>query len=101
MRVIKADFIKAPDMSGDLISRKAALGSVNSWRAEYPLNRQEPLDDCENSIRELPAVEAIPVAWIENEIAELKVSGETSSYILAELIGAMMRKWRKEEHGTD
>jgi len=52
----------------DLISRQAALGSVNSWRAEYPLNRQEPLDDCENSIRELPAVEAIPVSWIEAKI---------------------------------
>ncbi len=40
--------------------------------------------------------EAIPVSWIESEIAEMKSAGEASSYILAELIGAMVRK-RKEE----
>lgn len=42
--------------------------------------------------------EAIPVSWIESEIAEMKSAGEASSYILAELIGAMVRKWREEQH---
>jgi len=40
--------------------------------------------------------EAIPVTWIEDEIIELKSNGKAFSYILAELIGVMVRKWRKE-----
>lgn len=42
---------------GDLIYKQTALDAIDSWRREYPLDMQEPIDDCWNSIRELPAVQ--------------------------------------------
>ena len=42
---------------GDLIDRQAALDAIKAWCADYPLELQEPIDDCWNSVRELPAVQ--------------------------------------------
>lgn len=81
-----------------------------------PINGDVVIDICEKyagymprdihhkmltELEQLPSVqaeEAIPISWIEGEMAEMKSTGETSSYILAELIGAMVRKWREEQH---
>ena len=88
-------------MDNSLIYRQAALGSVNSWRAEYPLNRQEPLDDCENSIRELPAVEAIPVAWIEAKITRLISMDNEFAGLTVHIIKTMLDEWKEDGRNRD
>ena len=40
-----------------MIDRQAALDSISAWRRDYPLDLQEPIDDCWNAVRELPAVQ--------------------------------------------
>ena len=51
--------MRSNTMSGkdDCISRQMALDAIKAWYAYYPLDMQEPIDDCWNSVRELPAVQ--------------------------------------------
>lgn len=89
---------------GGTISRQAAIDAIDA------IGHIATMPDGDKCIRKsavkytlsmLPPAkpeEAIPVSWIESEIAEMKSTGEASSYILAELIGAMVRKWREEQH---
>ena len=43
--------------TSDLIDRKAALKAINSWRGRFSEEYNEAIDDCENSIKELPTIQ--------------------------------------------
>ena len=43
--------------TSDLIDRKAALKAINSWRGRFSEEYNEAIDDCENSIKELPTMQ--------------------------------------------
>lgn len=43
----------------ELIDKQSAIDAINSWRCEYPYGMHELIDDCENSIEELPKVEIV------------------------------------------
>ena len=43
----------------ELIDKQSAINAINSWRREYPYNMHELIDDCENSIKELPKMEIV------------------------------------------
>ena len=45
------------DATSDLIDRKAALKAINSWRGRFSEEYNEAIDDCENSIKELPTIQ--------------------------------------------
>ena len=47
----------------DLISRQQALDAINSWRGRFSEEYNEAIDDCENSIKELPPAQPEP-QWI-------------------------------------
>lgn len=47
----------------DLIRKKDALDAIDSWRRDYPLDLQEPIDDCWNAVMELPVAEQ-ELRWI-------------------------------------
>ena len=38
----------------ELIERQAAIDAINSWRGRFSEEYNEAIDDCENSIKELP-----------------------------------------------
>ena len=99
----------------DTISRQAAIDALDfeivhmtaycdGKNEGNPLAQyNKGLEDGKKAIEALPSAqpeEAIQVSWIEGEIAELKESGEMYSYILAELIGAMVRKWKERLNAT-
>ena len=46
--------------TSDLIDRKAALKAINSWRGRFSEEYNEAIDDCENSIKELPTIQPEP-----------------------------------------
>ena len=48
------------DATFDLIDRKAALKAINSWRGRFSEEYNEAIDDCENSIKELPTIQPEP-----------------------------------------
>ena len=56
--------------TSDLIDRKAALKAINSWRGRFSEEYNEAIDDCENSIKELPTIQPEPKEghWIEEKI---------------------------------
>ena len=56
--------------TSDLIDRKAALKAINSWRGRFSEEYNEAIDDCENSIKELPTIQPEPKEghWIEGGI---------------------------------
>ena len=80
----------------DCISRQAAKLQVARVVWEKGDTADDFNDKCVDCLDDVQPVKAIPVSWIEGEISEMKSSGETSSYILGELISAMVRKWREE-----
>ena len=80
----------------DSISRQAA--KLKGLHGEKGDTAEDFNDKCVDCLDDVQPEEAIPVSWIEGEIAEMKSTGETSSYIFAELIDAMVRKWREEQH---
>ena len=80
----------------DTISRQAAKLKVARVVWEKGDTAEDFNDKCVDCLDDVLPVEAIPVSWIEGEMAEMKSTGETLPYILAELIGAMVRKWREE-----
>jgi DNA-directed RNA polymerase subunit RPC12/RpoP len=41
----------------DAISRQAAINAINSWRGRFSEEYNEAIDDCENSIKELPTIQ--------------------------------------------
>ena len=53
--------------TSDLIDRKAALKAINSWRGRFSEEYNEAIDDCENSIKELPTIQPEPKEghWID------------------------------------
>ena len=53
----------------DLISRQQALDAINSWRGRFSEEYNEAIDDCENSIKELPPAQPEPREghWIKHE----------------------------------
>ena len=53
----------------DLIYKQTALDAIDAWRREYPLDLQEPIDDCWNAVRELPAVQPDHVADISKKVS--------------------------------
>ena len=55
------------DATSDLIDRKAALKAINSWRGRFSEEYNEAIDDCENSIKELPTIQPEPKEghWID------------------------------------
>ena len=82
----------------DLIERQAAKLKVARVVWEKGDTADDFNDKCVDCLDDVQPEEAIPVSWIEDEIAEMKSTGETSSYIFAELIDAMVRKWREEQN---
>ena len=82
MRLVRQAFDKLPtiqpekaqlsqeDATSDLISRQAALKAINSWRGRFSEEYNEAIDDCENSIKELPTIQPEPKEghWIEGGI---------------------------------
>ena len=55
--------------TSDLIDRKAALKAINSWRGRFSEEYNEAIDDCENSIKELPTIQPEPKEghWIRRD----------------------------------
>ena len=55
--------------TSDLIDRKAALKAINSWRGRFSEEYNEAIDDCENSIKELPTIQPEPKErhWIRTD----------------------------------
>ena len=53
----------------DLISRRAALDAINSWRGRFSEEYNEAIDDCENSIKKLPTAQTEPHEghWIRRD----------------------------------
>lgn len=74
----------------DLIRRRDALDAIDSWRRDYPLDLQEPIDDCWNSVRELPAVQSDHVADVSK-----KVEGDCISRQAATSIPILPKEHRK------
>ena len=48
----------------------------------------------------LPSMDAVPVAWIEDEIKELNEMDNLFSTLTANLLSAMLGRW-KEREGND
>lgn len=58
----------------EMIYKQDALDAINRCRDDYDLSRQEQIDDCENAVRELPAVEERTGHWIEGKSCDYKCS---------------------------
>ena len=72
----------------DLIDRQAALDAIKAWCADYPLELQEPIDDCWNSVRELPAVQPDHIADVGKKVeAEDCISRQMAIDALIEWYG--------------
>lgn len=52
----------------DLISRQQALDAINSWRGRFSEEYNEAIDDCENSIKELPTIQPEVLACGNGEL---------------------------------
>ena len=81
----------------DLIERQAAIDAVKTYLGDYEISRtvQCRLRLLPSAQPERDAVEAIPVAWIEEYIKKLQES-------LVSLTGwpaieEMVKKWREEQ----
>ena len=110
MRLVRQAFDKLPTAqpeerteshARDLISRQAVIDEVKDWIKSKEFRRSNATYYIKKRINALPSIqpaqlEAIPVSWIEGQIAELKSTGKTTSYILGELISAMVRKWKED-----
>ena len=92
----------------DLISRQAAIDAVfslcedcdsgycGSCRVNYPGEK-----DVIKVIRNLPPAEsepAIPLSWIENQIAWLKSLDNSFSALTALQISTMVQEWKDEQN---
>lgn len=62
---------------GDTISRQAAIDAINSWRGRFSEEYNEAIDDCENSIKELPTAQP----------EQTGIDAREAVYNLAEKIG--------------
>lgn len=51
-------------------------------------------------VEQMPSVDAVPVAWIEDEIKELNEMDNHFSALTANLLSAMLRRW-KERDGNE
>ena len=49
------------------------------------------------TIQHMPTVDAVPVAWIEDEIKELNEMDNAFSTLTANLLSAMLRRWKERE----
>ena len=83
---------------GDLIDRQQALDAIGSWRRDYPLDLQEPIDDCWNSVRELPAVQPInmdetPVKNASNSTSLGEKEGKPDLISRQAAIDALTHEW--------
>ena len=57
MRLVRTAFDKLPEPCEDTISRQEAIDAINSWRGRFSEEYNEAIDDCENSIKELPTIQ--------------------------------------------
>ena len=61
----------------ELIERQAAIDAINSWRGRFSEEYNEAIDDCENSIKELPTIQP----------EQTGIDAREAVYNLAEKIG--------------
>lgn len=60
--------IHAAELQGGTISRRAAIDAINEVRRDWPLEAQEPIDDCENAIKEIPRAPERTGHWIPDDM---------------------------------
>ena len=95
MRLIDADVLKADyGMADDCKDCKTEWKSCQYDRDYSKMDFCGWLDDAET-------VDAVPVAWIEDEIKELKEMDNTFSPLTANLLSAMLRRWKERESNAD
>jgi len=92
----------------DLISRKAAIGIIQSMYPEMPRipwirkdwqEQYEPYIRTENAIRELPSAQpdAIPLEWIDKHLEWLDNCDNGFAQLAKVSIRAMVEIWKKEK----
>ena len=75
----------------DLISRAVALNAIDCWYIDFnSMDGAKVQTDCWRTIKELPAVDAVPVEWLRKEA--MKDDGLINSVIRGLLV-----KWQKEQ----
>ena len=85
----------------DLISRQAAIDAINRLDIPEDMCVFEILSHIELELGTLPSVQpepAIPLSWIENQIAWLKSLDNSFSALTALQISTMVQKWKDEQN---
>lgn len=91
MRLIDADVLKADGgMADDCKDCKTEWKSCQYDRIYSKMDFCGWLDDAET-------VDAVPVAWIEDEIKELNEMDNLFLTLTANLLSAMLRRWKERE----
>ena len=85
----------------DLISRQAAIDAINRLDIPEDMCVFEILSHIELELGTLPSAQpepAIPLSWIENQIAWLKSLDNSFSALTALQISTMVQKWKDEQN---
>lgn len=91
MRLIDVDVLKADyDMADDCKDCKTKWKLCQYDRHYSKMDFCGLLDDAET-------VDAVPVAWIEDEIKEMNEMDNHFSTLTANLLSAMLRRWKERE----
>ena len=83
----------------DLISRQAAIEAT--WEEPTYSEPLNVLTEVRDRLKGLPSAQpepAIPLSWIEGQIGWLKGLDNAFSTLTAELILAMVNKWKDEQN---
>lgn len=73
----------------DLISRAAALNAIDCWHIDFnSMDGAKVQTDCWRTIKELPAVDAIPVEWLRKWPKDLREGA---------YVRDILRDWQKEQ----
>ena len=79
----------------DLISRSAALDAIDCWHIDFnSMDGAKVQTDCWRTIKELPAVDAVPVEWLEWRVMNAKYNGIKEA---ADAFDFVLKCWKEQE----
>lgn len=81
----------------DLISRAAALNAIDCWHIDFnSMDGAKVQTDCWRTIKELPAVNAIPVEWLRKVRKDDKLTLDD-----VETIDLLLAWWQQEQEAQE
>jgi len=81
----------------DLISRAVALNAIDCWHIDFnSMDGAKVQTDCWRTIKELSAVDAIPVEWLRKIRNDNRLTLDD-----VEIIDLILTWWQKEQEAQD